>query len=1439
MKSMRRKAVIRALAASGAALGLATLAFASLVAAFQATAPARQPATRRHPPPAAVTASLPRSPAQGLLAGEISTPTSVLELFFPPAVALQGAEVDAGELGAAALDLPLLSSAPLTSLAAIPTGTFSLDWGDMDRDGDLDLALGSTQGTAVYPNQGGQLASPWRNYRTTLGVRWFDRAPDPATEPNLELVAVGESENGNPLKSGSTYVYLEPETGLTNLESYASNAQLLRVAPADYDGDQRIDLAVSTNALNPPGCPVLLYRHTGSTPPYGGPPVWTCGPYAQSSAGYYHTCGLSADGAVACWGAGTTNTGSWPHLGQASAPGGGFSQVSAGLYHTCGVRADGSLACWGAGTTNTGAWPHFGQASPPGGSFKQVSAGWYHTCAVKKSDSSLACWGDNAYGQASAPPGSFSQVSAGGFHTCGLRADGSLDCWGYPWDGQTSPPDPVGPYTQVSAGGYHTCGLRANGSLACWGRSSDGQTSPPDPVGPYTQVSAGAYHTCGLKANGSLACWGYNAYGQASAPPDSFSQVSAGGYHSCGLHADGSLACWGAGTTNSGDPHFGQAMPPPQLMTPLADQATASLAPGDFDQLGGLDLALGAHQSKAIRVVKGLSVWPYLDFTNPVTVVSSLAHIPYDLAWGDYDGDGDLDLAAAFPLEQQVRIYDDQGGAFSQTLAPVPTSAFLTPLAVDWGDMNGDCRLELIVADLPPKVYEYDDASQTFSATHQLPVYSGRIQEVRAADIDNDGDLDLALANQDGPSLVFTSSAPLLSPAMTTVFTAGQSVAWGDADGDRFLDLLVAEASQARLYIYDEISGSFGSAQAISPGGDAAAFGDLERDFDLDLALGCAVRKNPGWTDSLPLPACSAPRALAWADYNSDGWLDLAAADGSQVRVYRNNQGISFTSVYTIPTSVTAQSLAWADYNRDYYPDLAVARGSQGALVARNNLGGGFTPITVQAGGDARSVAWGDYNGDGWLDLAVGNFGANHVYQNQNGSGTFSSIWNSGGVISHTTSLAWGDWDNDGDLDLAVGNENGKDQVYVNQKSPAGRNLVLLWQSREISPTTSLAWGDQDGDGDLDLAVSSGVYRNNYVLPAHLGSQFAPLPRNPSYLSIKRPGKTADAYFFSSAEILGGSASGGMVPITYTLYDPEGDPIVKTLYEFSLDGGGTWTPTTKVTGGGLAASRAGQSYAVTWDARGDKAVSENARFRVTIVHGKRAGPVQRASTSALSPPFRVRATTCTWPGGPSISYTPSAPKVGDSVEFLGRVEEGVGALVFAWKFHDGTAKTGQKVFYLYTQAGTHPVTLTVTGEACPVTRAVLTKTTVAVGAAPTPAGRPGERRRLYLPLILRSGTGTAPPQLSGLQGSQDPARGVTHLSWSPSPADDSLLGYRVYRASRATPGEPFQVLDTLPADASSYTDQSAACGYMYYVTAFNALGESEASTASYFSPPCP
>lgn len=225
--------------------------------------------------------------------------------------------------------------------------------------------------------------------------------------------------------------------------------------------------------------------------------------------------------------------------------------------------------------------------------WESLSAGSFHVCG-SRSDGSAWCWGSNIAGELGNGGGNAAavrtpqrvgddsdwvSVSAGGGHSCGVRADGSVWCWGTNWIGQlgngtdqdANTPQRAGidsDWTSVFAGLYQTCGLRTDRSAWCWGYDLYGlpdnfgtSNYVPNPrrvdgAADWLSLAPGNGSTCGLRADHSAWCWGSASSGvfddlggplQAPARLGSalWNSLSVSSFQACGVRTDGTLWCWG------------------------------------------------------------------------------------------------------------------------------------------------------------------------------------------------------------------------------------------------------------------------------------------------------------------------------------------------------------------------------------------------------------------------------------------------------------------------------------------------------------------------------------------------------------------------------------------------------------------------------------------------------------------------------------------------------------------------------------------------------------------------------------------------------------------------------------------------------------------------------------------------------------------------------
>ena len=363
----------------------------------------------------------------------------------------------------------------------------------------------------------------------------------------------------------------------------------------------------------------------------------------------------------------------------------------------------------------------------------------------------------------------------------------------------------------------------------------------------------------------------------------------------------------------------------------------------------------------------------------------------------------------------------------------------------------------------------------TFSPLpHGLPGLVGGT--LKWADVDGDADLDLLLTGLKLPlepfevascqTLLLRNDGPRADPtaeggrtfglAPTTAALPGlcaSDAAFADVDGDDDLDLVLTGSTTtaapytpaAFLFLNDGGTFRDASDRLNVPAlvGARLAFTDADRDGDPDLIVSGSPSERPPFLPLTglfrndagrfaPVPTALTPVAfgdLAAFDADGDGDDDVvlagASATGLDAALYRNDGGpLVYTRVATRTGAVAASAAASAGAER--LLALTGARPSPYLLVGTATVervdASGFAPRATLDGRFGGSADWGDYDGDGDTDLALtgapsgAEVAAFDVVRFD--AGTPSLLGRLAGLAG--SAAAWGDADGDGDLDLAA-----------------------------------------------------------------------------------------------------------------------------------------------------------------------------------------------------------------------------------------------------------------------------------------------------------------------------------------------------------------------------------------------------------------------------------
>ena len=358
-------------------------------------------------------------------------------------------------------------------------------------------------------------------------------------------------------------------------------------------------------------------------------------------------------------------------------------------------------------------------------------------------------------------------------------------------------------------------------------------------------------------------------------------------------------------------------------------------------------------------------------------------------AWGDYDGDGDLDLVVLFN-NRPMRLYRNGPDGFEDVASDVGLIIDNgNSRSVAWGDVDNDGDLDLYVGfsgreGLRNRLFLNlsGDGEARFIDSGQASIaISGFTRQVSFVDYDSDGDVDLYVAlrtdvnrlfrNDDGEFTDVTFQVGIAEPRRTV------GACWFDMDADGDLDLFTTNQNGDRDGMFRNDDGRFSEVateldidqprRPLSDGGVGCAVTDFDVDGDLDLYVAeyghDSLFRNNGdgtWTDVAPEMGVDVYDHIVtgvWGDVQHDGLPDLytvgyiSGKPGTPDYLFIN-EGTRFTNQLpdVIAANDTDHGVQWADYDQDGDLDLALAANDQASshYLFRNDLEASVASRSIQ-----------------------------------------------------------------------------------------------------------------------------------------------------------------------------------------------------------------------------------------------------------------------------------------------------------------------------------------------------------------------------------------------------------------------------------------------------------------------------------------------------------
>ncbi|WP_146226133.1 FG-GAP repeat domain-containing protein, partial [Phyllobacterium leguminum] len=436
------------------------------------------------------------------------------------------------------------------------------------------------------------------------------------------------------------------------------------------------------------------------------------------------------------------------------------------------------------------------------------------------------------------------------------------------------------------------------------------------------------------------------------------------------------------GSVNPGNPTYGvNATYLPGALT--AGIAPWSVADGDFNADGIKDIAAANHDAKTIGVYLGTSDGK---FKPPVTFGTE--GNPYPIVAGDFDNNGTLDVA--FGNGSNLTVFKNPGAGNFNGHVDTPASDFQDLVA---GDFDNDGNLDVAVVHASSNTTQvYLGNGQNAFPTTGTALKPGQAggsaaNGAAAGDFNKDGKLDLLVPDSqwNGQAWVligdgqgnFAPGVGYGGQSSGRVYT--QTVAVADFDADGNLDFAIGlrdndTGSSIQLFQGQDGNGTTFKAKTPVPltqwdnNGKGVDVSVVAADFNADGIADLASVGNGKfdiWTGdgnwkftSVAFgPAGYSPRSPVTGDFDGDGFMDIAAGDGSAVVSVTFSEPTATVTgtAQNVPAPVgTGTHDVWADYDGDSEGNFAPSASGTVPLAAKKL----DTTLALKADPQSPVVAW-------------------------------------------------------------------------------------------------------------------------------------------------------------------------------------------------------------------------------------------------------------------------------------------------------------------------------------------------------------------------------------------------------------------------------------------------------------------------------------------------